>query len=46
MSLSAMTYVRVMVGRVRKLAGYAVWMFSPALMIWTCSSGDMEKCRG
>ncbi len=44
--LSARTYVRVMVGSIRKMAGYAVWMFSPALMILTCSPGGMDKCRG
>jgi hypothetical protein len=45
-SLSAKTYVRVMVGRVRKMAGYAVWMFSPAVMMWTWGSDGMEKSLG
>lgn len=33
-----------MVGRTRNAAGKAVWIFSPALIIWICS-GAIDQCR-
>src|SRR5208337_3453152 len=43
--LSVNTMVREIAGSSRNIAGYAICIFSPALMIWTCSVRSIDQFR-